>query len=178
MAELASLARPYVRAVFDIARAESNLGGWNDQLELISVVVSDSRVAALEGNPRVTREQLADLVIAVCGDGIGDGARNLVRLLAENRRLSVVPEIAAQYVLLRAEAENQVEAELMTATEVDEAQRQKISDALQARLGRSVKLSYSVDTGLLGGAVIRTGDWVYDGSVKAQLQKMAAALSA
>ncbi len=178
MAELASLARPYVRAVFDIARAESDLAGWNDQLDTIAAVVSDSQVAALDGNPRVTREQLAELVTSVCGDRIGDGARNLVRLLAENLRLSVVPEIAAQYVLLRAEAENQVEAELETATEVDETQRQKISDALQARLGRQVKLTYSVDSELLGGAVIRAGDWVYDGSVKAQLQKLAAALSA
>jgi len=178
MAEIASLARPYVRAVFDLAKADDDLAAWSDQLQAISVVVEDPQIAGLDGHPRVSAEQVADLVIGVLGDALNAKAQNLVRLLASNRRLGAAAEIKSQYDVLRAEAENQIEAELETAVDVDSAQQQKIADALKAKMGREVKLSCSTNPDLLGGAVIRTGDWVYDGSVRAQLQKMAASLSA
>ncbi len=178
MAEIASLAQPYVRAIFDIARADANLAEWSDRLALLKMVTTDPQVAALDGHPKVGSEQLAGLVIGVCGDGLSNKGQNLVRLLVANKRLSVVAEIAVQYEKLRADAENQIEAELETATEIDDPQKRKISEALQAKLGRTVNLKCKVNADLLGGAVVRTGDWVYDGSIKAQLQKMAAALSA
>jgi F-type H+-transporting ATPase subunit delta len=178
MSENASLARPYVRAVFEIARADDDLAAWSDQLALLAAVAGDPQVRALDGHPRMSRDALADLVLGVCGDALVGKARSLVKLLAHNRRLSLSGEIASQYEVLRAQAENVVEAELESAIELDDAQRKSITDALQARLGRSVKLTCSTNTDLLGGAVIRTGDWVFDGSVRAQLQKMAAALNA
>ncbi|KAA3631485.1 MAG: F0F1 ATP synthase subunit delta [Proteobacteria bacterium] len=178
MAETASLARPYVRAIFDIAQPQGELAAWSDQLALIKAVTEDPQVKALEGHPRVSADQLAGLVIGVCGDGIGSQAANLVRLLASNRRLSVCGEIAAQYERRRAEAENTVEAELESATELDETQKRQIAAALEKKLRRSVKLDCTTNPDLLGGAVIRTGDWVYDGSVRAQLANMAAALKA
>ncbi len=178
MSEHASLARPYVRAVFEIARASDQLSRWSEQLALIAAVAGDARMSALDGNPRVGREELGELVIGICGDGITEEGRNLVRLLAHNRRLGASAEIAAQYEVLRAEAENTVEAELESAIELDDATRQKIADALQSKLGRSVKLNCTTNPDLIGGAVIRTGDWVYDGSVRAQLQKMAASMNA
>ena len=177
MAEIASLARPYVRAIFEIASTDSDLSGWSDQLGLVAAVVSDPQVAVLHGNPRISAEALGTLVIDVCRDRLSDKGKNLVRLLAANRRLPVMAEIAAQYELLRAEAENQIDAEVVTAAAISEAQRASIAAALQQRLGRQVNLEASVDEGLLGGAVIRAGDWVFDGSVRAQLQKMASAVS-
>ncbi|MFT5111457.1 MAG: F-type H+-transporting ATPase subunit delta [Parasphingorhabdus sp.] len=177
MAEIASLARPYVKAVFDIAQAESDLAGWSDQLEFLSVVAADPQIATLDGNPRMSSEALGDLVIDVCGDRLSDKGKNLVRLLASNRRLSVVGEIAEQYELLRAEAENQIDAEVVTATSITDEQRASIAAALEKRLGRTVKLETSVNEDILGGAVIRAGDWVFDGSIRAQLQKMASAVS-
>ena len=178
MAEIASLARPYVRAVFDLAKADTGFANWTDQLAAISAVVADPQFAELDGHPRVSSEQLANLVIDVCGDNLNEKGKNLVRLLSSNGRLGVVPEIASQYEVLRANAENLIEAELETATEINSEQRDKIAAALKTKLGRDVKLNCLTNPDLMGGAVIRTGDWVYDGSVRAQLQKMAAALSA
>lgn len=178
MAETASLARPYVRAIFEIARQQGDLATWSDQLALLATVTEDPQLKALEGHPRVGADKLAELVIGVCGDGIGSQAANLVRLLASNRRLAVCGEIARQFEVLRAEAENTIEAELQSAVELDDSQKRQISEALEKKLGRSVKLECTTNPDLLGGAVIRTGDWVYDGSVRAQLASMAAALKA
>ena len=178
MAEIASLARPYVRAVFDLAKADSDFAGWSDQLTAISLVVADSQFAGLDGHPRVSKEQLASLVIDVCGESLNAQGINFIRLLSANGRLSVVSEIASQYEVLRANAENLIEAELETATEINSEQQDKIAAALKAKLGRDVKLNCVSNPELMGGAVIRTDDWVYDGSVRAQLQKMSAALSA
>ncbi len=178
MSENASLARPYVRAIFDIAREHDSLAAWSEQLALIAMVAGDSRVRALDGNPRLGRDGLGQLVIDICGDRLTEAATNLVKLLAHNRRLSVCQEIKAQYEVLRAEAERTVEAELESATELDAEAQRKISDALQSRLGRTVKLKCTTNPELIGGAVIRTGDFVFDGSVRAQLQKMAATLNA
>ncbi len=97
MAEIASLAQPYVRAIFDIARADASLAEWSDRLALLKVVTTDPQVAALDGHPKVSSEQLAELVIGVCGDGLSEKGQNLVRLLVANKRLSVIAEIALQY---------------------------------------------------------------------------------
>lgn len=178
MSETASLARPYVRAIFEIARQDDDLAGWSDQLALLAAVAGDDRLRALDGHPRVGRDRLADLVIDICGDRLSERGVNLVRLLADNRRLSVCGDIASQYEVLRAEAENTVEVELESAAELDDRRKQLIVEALANKTGRSVKLNCRIDPGLLGGAVIRTGDWVYDGSVRARLQQMAASLKA
>lgn len=178
MAETASLARPYVRAIFDIARRDDDLAGWSDQLALLGMVADDPGFRLLDGNPRIDRTELAGFVIDVLGDRLSEKAKNLVRLLAENRRLSACGDIARQYELKRAEAENTVEAALESATALDQTQQRRIAEALEKRFGRSVRLDCTINPELLGGAVIRTGDFVYDGSVRAQLQKMTAALKA
>jgi len=177
MAETASLARPYVRAVFETAKADSDLSGWSDQLGAIAQVVADPQIVALDGSPRISAEDLGKLIVGVLGDRLSDKGSNLVRLLAANRRLSLVGEMAEQYEVLRAEAENHIEAELQTATAISDAQRDSIAAALEKRLGRQVKLETSVNEDILGGAVIRAGDWVYDGSVRTQLAKMASTVS-
>ena len=178
MSEYASLARPYVRAIFEIARKSGDLAGWSDQLALLAVVTADPQIRKLDGDPRLGRDGLGELVIDVCGERLTEAGRNLVKLLAHNRRLAVCGDIAEQYEVLRAEAENTIEAEIASAVELDDATRRNIADALQAKLGRTVKLNCTLDPDLIGGAVIRTGDWVYDGSVRAQLEKMAAAMNA
>jgi F-type H+-transporting ATPase subunit delta len=178
MSEHASLARPYVRAVFDIAKAAGDLSGWSEQLGVIAAIAGDPQIRALDGHPRIGRDQLADLVIGVAGDRLTEQGRSLVKLLAHNRRLVVAGEISDQFEVLKAEAENSIEAELESATDLDDSQRESIAKALESRLGRSVKLNCKTNPELLGGAVIRTGDWVYDGSVLAQLKKMTAALNA
>lgn len=178
MAENTTLARPYAQAVFDLARDEGNFSDWSDTLALLSAVASDPTMQALIRGSRADRGQIAALFIDVCGEHIDDKASNFVRLLAQNARLEVLPEIAAHYDLLRAEAERVVEAELETPLPVTEAQQEKIISALEKRLGRSVNLLTKTNEALIGGAVIRAGDLVIDGSVQAQLQKLAGNLSA
>jgi F-type H+-transporting ATPase subunit delta len=178
MSEYASLARPYVRAVFDVARTEGDLAAWSDQLALLAAVTGDPRLKELDGHPRIGRDRFGELIIDICGDALSPKARNLVRLLAHNRRLAACGEISSQYERLRAEAENTIEAEIESASEIDDERKARIAQALQAKLGRAVSLTCTTNPELIGGAVIRTGDWVYDGSVREQLEKMAAAMNA
>lgn len=178
MADASAIARPYAKAIFEVAQSSGELSQWSDRLALVSAVIADPTMHALIGSPRIDHQQLADVVVGVCGDKLNDAARNAVKLIAENGRLEHVPDIAEHYEALRAEAERMVEAELQTAVNIDEQQQQRFAAALEQRLGRTVKLVCTTNPELIGGAVIRAGDMVIDGSVKAQLQKLAGAVSA
>jgi F-type H+-transporting ATPase subunit delta len=177
MAETSTVARPYAQAVFKLAREQGDLKTWSSMLELAAVVTRDPTMLALIQSPRADAEQLASLFNDICGKGFNDQARNLVRLLAQNKRLTLLPVVAEQYELMRAEAEGVIEAELIAATPVDDAQQKKIIDALKSRLGREVSLTCSTDESLLGGAIIRAGDLVIDGSLRGRLEKLAGALT-
>lgn len=165
-------ARPYAQAVFDTARKEDDLAGWSEKLALLAAVSDDSTIKTMVASPRVTADQLAEALNSVCGDKIGSYGQNLVRLLARNRRVGALPDIAIQYEKLRAESEQLVEAELITALAVSDDQVKQLAAALERKLGRAVKLESRVDPSLMGGAVIKTGDLVIDGSVTTKLNKL------
>ncbi|GAB4347138.1 MAG: F0F1 ATP synthase subunit delta [Gammaproteobacteria bacterium] len=177
MAEQITVARPYAQAVFELAKAEDDLQGWSEMLALLTAIVSVREVWEVIHSPRLTRSQVAELIIEAGGGRFSAEFRNFIRLLAENRRLNVVPEIGVLYEQLRAEAESRVKAEVIAAQELSDEQKQKIADSLRKRLGREVELSCTVDASLLGGAVIRAGDLVIDGSARGKLEKLAAALA-
>jgi F-type H+-transporting ATPase subunit delta len=172
VAESATVARPYARAAFEYAQGARALARWGELLETAAMVVRDERVAALLGNPKVTTLALADFVIDIAGDKADEHGRNFVRLLAQNQRLALLPEIAAQYALLRAAAENTVDVEVVSAIALTAAETEKFARALTRRLNRIVRLHPSVDPGLLGGAVVRAGDLVLDGSLKGKLERL------
>jgi F-type H+-transporting ATPase subunit delta len=172
----AALARPYARAVFELARSQGQFQDWSDKLALMAAVIADDTLQALLENPRLTRADAGDLVIRACGSDIGDSGANLVRILAENDRLSQLPMIAALYRQLRDEAEGTIEAEVVSAFPLSEEQRTAIASALQKRLGRDVQLNCSVNQDLVGGAVIRAGDLVIDGSAVEHLRQLSNAL--
>jgi F-type H+-transporting ATPase subunit delta len=177
MAEKMTVARPYARAVFEIAREDDRLAGWSEVLQRGSAAVEDERIQALIGNPAVSRRALAELFIELSGDAAGDSGPNFLRLLADNGRMAWLPEIAAEYELLRAEAENVVDVQLTSAVELDEAQREDFAASLRKRLGRQVRLHCDTDTKLLGGAIIRAGDLVIDGSLFGRLERLAGAVT-
>ena len=177
MAELFSIARPYAQAVFELARSNGDYTGWSQSLSAMAQVSRDPEMKRLIQNPRVSRQEIAQVIADVCGSGVGGEGRNLLRLLAQNRRLHVLPAIADQYENLRAEAERTVQAELESALPVSDSEQQRIADALTARLGRKVELVCRINETLVGGAVIRAGDLVIDGSVRARLEKLAVAIS-
>ena len=176
MSELNTVARPYAQAVFDLAKAASTLAQWSDMLGFAAAVSSDAGMREAIDSPNLTVGQQADLFSQVCGDNIDDQGRNFVKLLAENRRLTLFPQIAALFETLRADAEGTLEATVISAKPMSDAQQQDIANALKARFNREVALSVETDESIIGGAIIRAGDTVIDGSVRGKLEKFAHAL--
>jgi F-type H+-transporting ATPase subunit delta len=177
MAEKSTIARPYAEAVFALAKAQKQLKAWSDMLQTAAAVAMNDDMQAMISNTNVRKDQVAKLIIDVCGNKFSAEGKNLIRLLAENRRLIFLAEIAAQYEALRAEEEKTIDAEVIAAFEVSAAQQKQIAEKLKARLGREVSLSCRVDSTLLGGAIIKAGDLVIDGSTKGQIQKLSIELA-
>jgi len=177
MAEKQTLARPYAEAAFELAKGQNQLKKWSEMLAFIATVAADARMMQIANDPRVDRAGFLDLFLGVCEKRIDEQGANFVRLLVDNRRLTLLPEIVAQYETLKAEAEARVEATVISAFPLEAAQLDSLGAALKRRLGREVNLTAQVDQALLGGVVIRAGDLVIDGSVRGRLQELAAHLS-
>lgn len=176
MAETITIARPYAKAIFDLAQEQGELARWSEMLEMTSLVVINEDMTALIDNPGFGKEQVVELILDICGDALNDTGKNMIRVLAENDRLKVLPEIADLYEEERAAAEGTIQAEVISATTLSDAQQQVISSALKSRFGREVTLECKTDESLVGGAVIRAGDLVIDGSVVGKLEKLASEL--
>jgi F-type H+-transporting ATPase subunit delta len=173
MAEKVTIARPYAKAAFAYARESNALARWSEVLATASAVVADERVEKLLVSPRVAPGELVDLIAGIAGPSLDENAKNFLGTLAQNGRLGLLPEIAAMYESLRAEIEQIADVDIVSATELTEAQRGRLADALKKRLKREVRLHVSVDPTLIGGAVVRSGDLVIDGSLKARLDRLA-----
>lgn len=177
MAEKVTIARPYAKAAFEYARAQNALGRWSDTLAIASAVVADERVSKLLSSPRVTPDQLvgfiADIVNTAAGGELDEQGRNFLGTLAQNRRLGLLPQIVAIYEVLRAEVENIADVQVTSAIALDDAQRQRLTLALRKRLKHEVRLHCDIDASLIGGAIVRSGDLVIDGSLKARLARLA-----
>jgi F-type H+-transporting ATPase subunit delta len=178
MSELSTLARPYAEAVFRIAQGENDLAGWSARVQSLALIVSDAQLARLISDPAVSAEQVASLVIEVAGSDLGKSAANFVHVLAENDRLSLLPEISAQFEALKANAEGTLEATITSAQVLTQAQIDDLVAGLKAKFNRAVNVQVAVDPELIGGAVVAIGDQVIDGSVKGRLQRMSFALQA
>ena len=178
MAELNTVARPYTKAAFEFANEQGALDKWSAMLNVAATAAADSKVARVLGNPSLSSEQKAQVLISVCDEYLDDSGKNLINLLAENDRLALLPEISKQFEQLKAAKEQSVDIDVTTAYELDEQQQQKLTQALSAKLGREVRMTSTVDQQILGGVVIRANDLVIDGSVRARLAKLAEALKA
>lgn len=176
MSNSLSLARPYARAAFEIARSGGTLGEWVRDIAFAADVVSDPRVAALLGDPRVSREELVALLLPE-NDAADSAFANFLRLLAENGRLPVLPEVGALFEQLKQEAEHVLKVNVRTAAPIGAAATARLRDALKRRFGRDIELQETIDESMIGGAVIDTGDIVIDGSVRGRLGRLEAALA-
>ena len=174
MSQALTLARPYARAAFAIARDTNALPAWSDALAFAARVAADTSVAALLGNPGLTQ---ADATTLLAPDGADALFGNFLGLLFENRRLSLLPEITGQFDELRFEAERVVKAKVTSAVALPAAELATIKAALAKRFGREVEVETAVDESLIGGAVIDAGDVVIDGSLKGKLGRLQAALA-
>ena len=178
MADKTTIARPYARAAFAEARGQNRLGPWSEAVHAAAAVVTDPRVEILLGNPRVTSSELAELVIDIAGPQLGDYGRNFVRTLAENRRLAYLPEISALFDGLKDEAESVIDVTVTSAAPLDEGQRKTLTTALERKLKRAIRMACHTDPSLIGGAVLRAGDLVIDGSLRTQLDRISYELTA
>lgn len=178
MADKTTIARPYARAAFATARGSGKLGAWSEALRTGAVVVQDSRFQNLLGNPHVTPQQLAELVSEISGSQLGETGRNFVQTLAENRRLARLPEISRLFDALKDAEEGVVDVTVTSAAPLGEEQQRTLAEALKRRLKREVRLHTVTDAALIGGAVIRAGDLVIDGSLRTRLERIAYELTA
>jgi len=178
MAERTTTARPYAKAIFSLARKGNTLAATSASLLRAAEVVADPRVHALLSSPHVTAIQLAEFVTGIVGSGLDEYGRNFLSLLAQNRRLGFLPEIAALFERMKADVENAVDVEVISATALSSDQESRYAAALQKKLGRSVRLHTKVDGSLLGGAVLKAGDLVIDGSIKGRLERLATEMTA
>ena len=176
-----NVARPYAQALFELAVEHDALSDSDDQIKLLAAVADNPVMADLTHDPHISSRQLSDLIIEVCGDcgdELNQEGKNLVRLLVRNNRVNAIRDIAQAYAVRKADVEKVIVAQMTTAAPIDESRQKQFAEALQSKLGRSVNLEFEVDEELIGGAVIRAGDRVIDGSVKAQLEQLAGALGA
>ena len=176
MAELSTLARPYAKAVFELARDENRLAAWSDLLAGIASAVRDPQVARLIGHPAIGRGQLAEVLIQAMGASATAQAKNLLRLLSEYNRLKLAPAIAQQYEALRAEHERRVDVQITSAATVEAPQREALVAAVKKKLNRDVNVEWKTDPSLIAGAQIRAGDTVIDGSISGELARLRQAL--
>lgn len=169
-------ARPYARAVFQLAQEQSALEDWSQTLELLALIAGDERAARFLRAPRIPAERRVEFVRAIAGDRLDTHGDNFVRLLAVNGRLPLLREIHEQFEALRAEAEGRVAVRVTSAIKLTQQQEKEIAQALKKRLEREITLESEVDESLLGGAVIHAGDLVIDGSLRGRLRRLGSRL--
>ncbi|WP_407331794.1 F0F1 ATP synthase subunit delta [Enterovibrio sp. 27052020O] len=175
MSELTTIARPYAKAAFDLAVEKSELDQWSEMLTFAAEVARNETIDDYIGGMH-SAEKLTEIFISVCGEQLNELGQNLIKVMAENGRLTALPEVCIQFLALRQDYEKQIDVDVFSAIALDEAQLDAISSKLEARLERKVKLNCSVDETLVAGVVIRAGDLVIDNSVSGRIRRLSDAL--
>ena len=178
MAEPNTVARPYAEAAFRLADAAGALGKWSEMLDALALVARDERVQRAVADPHLSDAQAAGIFISVLSGGLTGEAENFVRVLAENRRIELLPEIRAQFEVLKNEREGVVEAEVQSAFELTEAQIADLVQRLEKKTGRKVRTRVTINKDLIAGVKVVLGDKVIDASARAQLGALETALKA
>ncbi|MBA3537207.1 MAG: F0F1 ATP synthase subunit delta [Tatlockia sp.] len=181
MSNTTTIARPYAKAVFEHALAAKKLSEWSEILHELSFAVLDEKAMQFITNPAASAEQQAQLLMSVfakTGTSENEAIENLVALLAQNKRLMLLPDIKMLFDSLRAEQEKTLQVEVRSFSELSTAQQTQLVSSLSKRLQRQVTLNLCVDKSLLGGAVIHAGDLIIDGSVRGKLNKLRTDLAA
>ena len=171
MAELTTIARPYAKAAFDFAIEQDAVDSWAEMLTFAALVSENETMQPLLAGS-LASTKLAALFISVCGEQVNVQGQNLIKVMAENGRLKVLPAVSQLFTEYRNEWAKEVEADVVSATELSSEQQQQISISLEKRLARKVKLNCSTDAALIAGVIIKAGDLVIDGSVRGKLSRL------
>lgn len=177
MSELTTVARPYAKAAFDFAVEKQTVAQWQEMLVFAGAVAQDASIKEiLKG--AYSASKLAEIFIGVCGEQIDENGQNLIRVLAENKRLSALPDVATLFNQYKAEFDKEIDVDVTSAIKLTKAQQTSISAALEKRLSRKVNLICNVDKAIVAGLIIKAGDTVIDGSIQTKLNRLADALQA
>jgi F-type H+-transporting ATPase subunit delta len=172
MSSLTTLARPYAKAAFELALADQNLSGWDEQLTLASELASAESMANLLDNPLVQSGQVVKIMAESAGDAFTDRFRSFLSVLGANERLTLLPQITLLYRQLREKEEKRLSVRVVSAIPLDEDQAGRMRAALARRFDCEIELKNDIDAGVIGGAVVYAGDQVIDGSLRGRLQKL------
>lgn len=172
MSELTTIARPYAKAAFDFAVEQSAVEKWTEMLGFVAEVAKNDQVQAFL-NSSFSAQKIADTVISICGEQLDKSGQNLIRLMAENKRLTVLPVVFEQFKSYVEDYNATAEVQVISAQPLNATQTEKITAAMEKRLSRKVRLNCSVDSSLIAGVIIRTEDFVIDGSSRGQLARLA-----
>lgn len=173
MAEVTTIARPYAEAIYRIAEQGGALDKWSQMLAFAASVVADPQMQAVIGNPKLTAAQQKEVFLAVCEKNLDEQAVNMVSLLLENGRLTLLPVVCEMYEQLRAQRGGVMETEIVSAYPLSDAEKQDLVRRLESKYKRKVEATVTLDPSLIGGIRIVAGDIVIDASVRGQLQNMA-----
>ncbi len=177
MSELTTVARPYAKAAFDFAVEKDAVAKWQEMLAFAGAVAANDDMHQLLSGA-VAADTLADIFNNVCGEQLDEHGQNLVKVLAENKRLAALPEISTLFDAFKADYDKEIEVDVTSASTLTDAQQNELVESLEKRLARKVKLNCNVDPALIAGMVLHAGDTVIDGSVKSKLNRLADALQA
>lgn len=175
MSDLTTIARPYAKAAFDFAVDKGQLDQWGQMLSFAAEVANNEQMRDLLTGS-VSADKLAEIFVAVCGEQVDAHGQNLLKVMAENGRLTALPDVCEQFIALKKDYEKEVDVEVISASELSDEQLANISNKLEQRFERKVKLNCSVEEALLGGVIIRAGDLVIDDSARGRLNRLSDAL--
>lgn len=173
-----TLARPYAKAAFEFARDQKVLDQWARGLSTLSLLVVDDKVKKLLASPNKTSEQKHAAFCALCSEDVDEKLSNFLAALSKNNRLSLLPQIQSLFLAFKSNYEKTLDVTVTTAYELSDALKEKLTKALKAKLARDVLVDTKIDDALVGGAIIRAGDTVIDGSVKGRLAKLTEMMNA
>lgn len=177
MSNATTLARPYAKAAFELASADNAVGPWDDMLGLAGAAVAEKSLAGLLESPHASSGQIVQILTDTAGERFDAKFRRFLAVLAENKRLSLLPEIMVLYQELREDAEKLLRVRVVSAFPLDEDQAIRLKQALAKRFDREILLEPEVDRSVIGGAVIYAGDQVIDGSLRDRLTRLSNSLS-
>ncbi len=167
-----SAARPYARAAFEQAQSDGSVDPWSKFLDLFGAVVADKGMQRIIRDPRVDQKRFLELLGDLLKPSLFPTGENFVRLLVQADRVGLAPDIAALFEQYRKDAESVVGMEVVSACELEKSQERAIQSALEKRFGKRVQITKSIDQSLIGGAIIRAGDLVFDASLRGRLRQL------
>ena len=178
MAEISTIARPYAVAAYKLGKAHNTLAKWSEMLGFAAAVANDAQMQAHIQDPKVVASDLQNTFLRVCGDKLDDHGQNLIKVLVEYNRMSILPAITQAFEELKAQDEGTLDAQIIAAALLSPTEVKDLVSRLELKFGKKIEANVSVDTELIGGIKIIVGDTVIDASVKGQLQNLAYTLAA